>query len=226
MAKKSKSASSPWVLIVPLVIAIIVVISAAILSQKAAYTRSKASFNPTQECVKFCNTKYGGDQSLTSGSPIKDAAACALDCPAVVATQSAMTCNEFCQENVKPVSHQTTSCGSADKIKKCQANCGTTNWQCKQDCENKFECPIVSSIGTCKTQCQSWKGDPCDAQGAVCKEAIGAKRGEAKTQCAAACELVKEEEKTCDEAMTASSLSSVNETYRKKVLTNCKNYFE
>ena len=94
MAKQYKAHSSPWVLIVPLVIAIVVVVSAAYLSQRAAYTRSKASFDPVQACVDTCNKEY-------RKNVIKDPAACALDCPVVVAGD--MTCKEFCQENVKQI---------------------------------------------------------------------------------------------------------------------------
>lgn len=217
MAKKY-SHSSPWVLIVPLVIAIVVVLSAVVMSQRAAYTRSKASFDPVQACVDMCNKDYRRDI-------IKDPAACALDCPGVVAPTPSMTCTEFCQENVKQIARQ-TNCDNREKISRCKDRCNQNDGRCLRDCENNNDCPINSSIGECKTQCQNWVGDPCAAKGMVCKDAIGAKKDEAKTQCAAACELVKNEENTCDEAMTASSLRSVNETFRKKVLTNCKNYFE
>lgn len=200
MAKYKKSSSSPWVLIVPLAIAIVVVLSAAILSQRAAYTRSKASYDPVQACVNFCNTppKYGINLILNP-------AACALDCPAV--TQGETACKNFCNENVKRVTNQHPNPTQQARLQTPGAS-------------------LPNSISACNQACNTWTGNPCAAQGAVCKEALGVKRDQAKAQCATSCELVKEEEYACDEVMTTASLSAVNASLRPKVLKNCKTYFE
>lgn len=89
--KKSmkKAQSSPWVLIVPLVIAIAVVIGAAFLANTKTETKSKASFDPLARCTQFCSNNH----------IVSNTAACSLDCPGVIA--GTKTCAAFCNENVK-----------------------------------------------------------------------------------------------------------------------------
>jgi len=185
------------VLIIPLVIAIVIVLSAAILSQRAAYTRSKASFDPVQACVDTCNKDY-------RKNVIKDPAACALDCPAVVAGD--MTCKDFCKENVKAF--------SPTRLNPTQ--------QARVDAGGQYP----GTISACKATCGTWVANPCSATGAVCKDAIGAKKNEAKAQCNTSCELVKNEANTCAEVMTVASLSAVKREMVAKVRSNCQNYFE
>lgn len=185
MAKKYKQ-SSPWVLIIPLIIAIIVVLSAAVLSQKTAYTRSKASYNPTQACINACNADY-------KQSVIKNPAACALDCPDVASRE--MSCKDFCKENVKPIVAQ-----------------GANN--------------TISSMEVCVEQCRSWIGNPCTAEGAVCKIATGKNKSAAKSQCARSCNLVNDDVYTCNEVMTTASLSAVAAQIVPMVRNNCIKYFE
>lgn len=81
--------SSPMVLIIPLVIAAIVVIGAALISKNSNEVRSKADWDPLKRCTVACrNTNM-----------FKETGACSLDCPLVV--NGTMTCTAFCQENVK-----------------------------------------------------------------------------------------------------------------------------
>lgn len=179
MAKYKKVSSSPLVLLIPLVVAIAVVITAAIISNKQTYTRSKASFDPEQACINACNDAPRG---------VKDRAACALDCPAVA--DGTMSCNTFCRQNV--------SLKNANQ----------------------------AAQKECRARCNTWVGNPCDANGAVCKLAKGRNGGLAESQCATACNSVKDEDATCDETMTQASLSAVFSQLVPQVRQSCKKYFE
>lgn len=89
-----KGSSSPMVLVIPLVIAFVVVVAAAMFGRISTENRSRASFDGVSLCTKACNTK-----NVRAAKYIKDKAACALDCPSVVA--GSMTCGDFCKENVR-----------------------------------------------------------------------------------------------------------------------------
>lgn len=190
---RGKYSSSPLVLIIPLIIAIVVIISAAVITRTKTQTRSQALYNPTEECLKQCRT-HGG---------IKDRAACALDCPTVIA--GTMKCKDFCNENVKnnpqpnPTQQANTEKKSGDMI------------------PDREQCRII---------CRTWIADPCEPSGAVCKKASGNDSKTAKSQCKTSCELVKADTKTCNEVMTHASLSAVYKKLVPSIRSDCKDYFE
>lgn len=180
MAKRSKAQSK--ILITQLIVVGLILAGVAIFLNSNFELRSKAAFNPSQACTSACR----------SGAIwIKNAGACALDCPNVAS--GAMSCNTFCSENVKP---------SAD----------TQTGQTSQS--------------ICRKSCERWVGDPCSNNGQVCKFANGADKGLAKSQCSTACNLVKDEEQTCDEAMTQASLSAVMNQLVPAIQQACIKYFE
>lgn len=92
-ARLRQDRSSKLVLIIPLVIAFMTIIAAAVFGTISTDIRSRASYNGVAQCTKACNA------SGRSAAFITDKAACALDCPAVVS--GTMNCAQFCKENVK-----------------------------------------------------------------------------------------------------------------------------
>lgn len=156
MKKYKKQSSSPLVLLIPLVIAVAVIVTAAVLSKNKTDMRSKASFNPTQRCVTSCDNRF-----------VVNPAACKLDCPKVVA--GTMTCNAFCTENVKNV-RRTTNTNKKDSEKMISS----VN-VCKQGCAVWTEDVCGTGVtgmclgtqtfaGTCTSACTSVKSDTktCD----------------------------------------------------------------
>lgn len=85
--------SSKLVLIIPLVVAFMTIIAAAVFGTLSTDIRSRASYDGVAKCTSACNTTGRNAAFIT------DKAACALDCPAVVSGE--MTCNQFCKENVR-----------------------------------------------------------------------------------------------------------------------------
>lgn len=88
-----KTTSSPMVLIIPLLIALGVILTAAIVTNINGDTRSKAEYNPTLQCISTCNS------SSKIGSLVIKPADCVLDCPKVA--NGTMNCSQFCSENVR-----------------------------------------------------------------------------------------------------------------------------
>lgn len=163
MAKfAKKSSSSPLVLIIPLVIALIVVFSAVILTRTKTNTESKASYNPTQKCLAACDNK----------KQVKDVAACKLDCPAVIA--GTMTCKTFCGENVKPDMIKTVY-GTISTIGECNQQC--SRWiadPCRTDggvCGGSVK---TGNAQACQTACNEVKDEEKTCTEAFVPDAFGA----------------------------------------------------
>ncbi len=119
----TKHTSSPMVLVVPLAIAFVVILAAAMFGRIRTENRSRASYSGIEQCTTACSS------TGRNARFVKDKAACTLDCPAVVA--KTMTCDQFCEENVKSVSGSSTN--------------PTTG------AEREW-----SSIAICKRQCTAW----------------------------------------------------------------------
>lgn len=136
------------VLVIPLAIAFVVVLGAAMFGRIRTENRSRASYDGTKQCVAACN-KTG-----IAARFIKDKAACVLDCPAVVA--QTMTCNQFCSENVKVAAGTTPNDNDWSSQDICKKQCN--QWVTKGGSPT----PSVSGIPqptptqfNCTEKCQS-----------------------------------------------------------------------
>jgi hypothetical protein len=188
--RPQKDHASKLVFIIPLAAAFMTIIAAAVFGTLSTDIRSRASYNGVAQCTKACNTTGKNAAFIT------DKAACALDCPAVVAGE--MACTQFCRENVRGAGTVTNKRGEE------------RDW---------------SAGGVCMQQCNQWVADPCSSKGAVCKFAMGKNAGEAKSQCASACTSVKSGEKSCEAAFSGAAVKGVNNQIVPALLSSCKKYF-
>lgn len=196
---KSKQ-SSPMVLVIPLAIAFVVILAAAMFGRIRTENRSRASYSGLQQCTAACNT------TGRAAAFIKDKAACALDCPAVIA--KTMTCAQFCTENVKAASGTNTNpTTGAERDWSSQEVCRK---QCNQWVNAGGESPtptIASTPGTsvspeptetprefnCSTKCQDVPGSYGPLCTLVCNQFNKGKR-----TCPSGCNLPNQQMKnTC-----------------------------
>lgn len=138
---KKNTDSFSHVLIIPLVIAVIIIISAFILSNlDTTETRSKASYSTgIEQCLNICQTD----------PRVKNAGDCALDCTKVIA--QTITCFEFCGNNSKS--------NKENFQMACARQCA--GWAYTNPCGAKGICTGIPKIyaGTCQMACKQVQSD-------------------------------------------------------------------
>lgn len=139
MKRKSSSRISPWSFLIPLIIALAVVAGATVFAQLTTENRSKASYDPTKACVQACNK---------AGTWVKDAAACALDCPSVIS--GTMSCTSFCKENVRQASRTNNQGEEKTSMGVCTATCNKFTNPCSTVCNGAGK-----YAASCNTQCNA-----------------------------------------------------------------------
>lgn len=156
---KSHQKSSPWTLLLPLIVAFVVIAVVVINAQQTQQTVSNASYSGLQQCTNDCNSN-----NPQFANRIKNKGKCALDCPKVM--DGTLTCSNFCSRNVRGAEGQNKVAGLCGLRCKRWIKAGvgeateqttgatgatntTTSFNCSDKCSNIQGAQQSQCISTC-----------------------------------------------------------------------------
>lgn len=166
---KTYQKSSPWTLLLPLIVAFAVIAVVVINALQTQQTVSKASYSGIEHCTSDCNSN-----NPNIGNRIKNKGKCALDCPKVM--NGSLSCKDFCSQNVKGADGETKVAGM------CMIRC--RQWINKDDGSES----VTGASGATSTTTTT---------GFNCSDKCSKLQGSQNSQCISTCNAFNAGTKTC-----------------------------